>query len=74
MFFAKVIKAPELQQEINKFLKGGTNTCEEILEYIHEDYHIQETGEAMRDSVKHSTIPSALRRGKSTSGHDEKPL
>jgi len=70
-----VIEVPELQQEVKKFIKGGTNTpYEEILEFIRADYRAQETSEGMRDSVKPSAIPSALRRGKSTSGHDEKPL
>ena len=71
-YFAKVIKAPGLQQEVKKFLKGGTDSYETILELIHSDYRAQETGEAMRDSVK-NTYLSALRRGKTTDTGDAKP-
>ena len=69
-----MIEALDLQQEVKIFLKGRTNTYTEILESIQTDYRAPETGEAMRDSVKPSAIPSALCRGKSTSGHVEKYL
>ena len=61
-YFAKVIDAPELQQEVKKFSKGGTQTYDAILELIHSDYRAQETGEALRDT--NPSVPSALRRGK----------
>ena len=60
----KVIEGPELQQEVKKFLKGGSNTYDEILEFIHSDYRAQETGEALRDNITHLTKLSSLCRGK----------
>lgn len=59
-YFAKVTKAPALQQEVKKFIKGGSNTYDEILEFIHLDYRAQEMGEVLRDNVTHPTKPSSL--------------
>ena len=50
-FFAKAISADELKGETKKLLKGGSETCAKILEYIHLDYRALETVELMRDST-----------------------
>ena len=63
-YFAKVTKAPALQQEVKTFIKGGSNMYDEILEFIHLDYRAQEMGEVLRDNVTHPTKPSSLCQGK----------
>jgi len=54
-FFTKAISVDELQGESKKLLKGGTETCTEILESIHSDYRALKTGELMRDATNPSS-------------------
>ena len=63
-YFAKVIKTPELQHEVKKLLKGGTESYADILELIHADYRAQDTGERLRDPV--TTSPVTARRGENS--------
>ena len=67
-FFAKVIETPELQHEAKKLLKGGGETCTEILDLIHSDYRVQDIGERMQDSV---TTCYTSRRSKTSDEHEK---
>jgi len=54
-FFAEVISVDELQAELKKLLKGGIETCAEILEPTHSNYRALEMGELMRDAIDPSS-------------------
>ena len=61
-FFAKVISVEKLQGKLKKLLKGGTETCAEILESIHSNCRAIETGELMRDATDPSSKSLSSRR------------
>jgi len=69
-YFAKVIEIPELQYEVKKLLRGGSESGQGILDLIHADYRAQDTGERIRGQV--STTTTIVRRSK-VGGDSGKP-
>jgi len=61
-FFEKSISVNKLQGKSKKLLKGGTETCAEILASIHSNYRALEKGELMRDTTDPSSNSILSRR------------
>jgi len=61
-FFTKAFSVDELQGKTKKLLKGGTETCAEIFESIHSDYHALKTVELMKDTTDPSSNFLSSRR------------
>ena len=57
-YFSKVIEVPELQNEVRKLIKDKTCSYETILELIHQDYRVKETGDALRNDTLSSIVTS----------------
>ena len=72
-FLAKAVACEELQTEAKRFLQGGNDGWEVILDKVHSDYRAQASGEHLRGGT--STPSTAqLRRGKSSnSASSNKP-
>ena len=71
-YLAKVIEAPELQQQTKKFLLDDQDSYKDILEKVHRDYRAMETGEQMRDNDgKKPVLRRAAAKGSGQKGSEK---